>query len=88
MKQSINEIKRMQQLAGLNENQEINETVSMTDFVKNKQIIKDTLTSDFFVALDYFSEYYKGDSLGKQFKTLKTLMLNLKNRLDYFQPKR
>lgn len=87
MKQQINEISRMQQLAGLNENQEIENIKPVTDFSKNKTIIKDTLTDDFFKALDYFSEYYKKDSLGKQFKTWKTLMLNLKNNLNNYQRK-
>jgi hypothetical protein len=57
-------------------------------FLKSKLNIKDSLNDDFFKALDYFSNYYIKDDLGKRFKGLKTHMLNLKNDLDKFQKRR
>jgi hypothetical protein len=57
-------------------------------FLKSKLNIKDSLNDDFFKALDYFSNYYIKDDLGKRFKGLKTHMLNLKNDLDKFQKHR
>jgi hypothetical protein len=57
-------------------------------FLKSKLNIKDSLNDDFFKALDYFSNYYIKDDLGKRFKGLKTHMLNLKNDLDKLQKRR
>ena len=57
-------------------------------FLKSKLNIKDSLNDDFFKALDYFSNYYIKEDLGKRFKGLKTHMLNLKNDLDKFQKRR
>lgn len=67
----------------------LNKTSSGSDeFSKNKSNLKNNLNDDLFKSMDYFSNYYKNTELERRFKSLTTLMMNLKNDLNKFQRKR
>ena len=73
---------RMQELAGVEEGKS-------DVFYSNKNKIKDILTNTELIDLiNYFSEYYKRDDLGKNFKITGTKLNNILNSIDNYQPYR
>lgn len=77
-----NEFKRLQELAGVEEGKS-------DVFYSNKNKIKDILTNTELIDLiNYFSEYYKRDDLGKNFKITGTKLNNILNSIDNYQPYR